>query len=98
MSIQYTYKIVSVNEVARCMEVVYSSEGRQTMHIGARLPFVGESLESVINEYAPVAYWADQERQVIVPAVGTSGTVVPAPTPFLPPSSVQDPAQNEVQL
>jgi hypothetical protein len=74
MSIQYTYEIISVDQAARVMEVVYSSEGRQTMHIGARLPFVGESLEAVIDMFSPVAYWREQEAQVIVPALG-SGTI-----------------------
>lgn len=77
MSIQYTYEIIAVDQAARVMEVVYSSEGRQTMHIGARLPFEGESLEAVIQMYAPVAYWIEQELLVVVPEVGTSGTITP---------------------
>jgi hypothetical protein len=88
MSIEYTYEIVKVDEAARVMEVVYSSEGRQTMHIGARLPFEGESLEAVIQMYAPVAYWLEQEMPVVVPTVGTSGVIAPpaqepAATPVL---------------
>jgi hypothetical protein len=78
MSIAYTYEIVSVDPAARCMEIVYSSEGRQTMHIGARLPFEGESLEAVVEMYSPVAYWLEQEAAVVVPEVGTSGVVSPA--------------------
>lgn len=77
MSIQYTYEIVKVDAAARCMEVVYSATGRQTLHIGARLPYQEESLESVIAMYAPVAYWEEQDRPVVIPQVGASGTVVP---------------------
>lgn len=77
MSIAYTYEIVSVDQAARCMEIVYSSEGRQSMHIGARLPFEGESLESVVEMYSPVALWLAQEAPVIVPVVGTTGTMSP---------------------
>ena len=73
MSIQYTYEIISVDEAARCMEVVYSSQGRQTMHIGARLPFEGETLEAVVAMYSPVEYWKQQEAAVVIPAVGTKG-------------------------
>lgn len=76
MSIAYTYKILAVDEASRCMEVVYSSEGRQTMHIGARLPFEGEGLNAVIEMYAPIPYWKAQETPVVVPAVNTSGTVL----------------------
>lgn len=77
MSITYAYEIISVDEAARCMEVVYTAEGRQTMHIGARLPYADETLEAVIDMYSPVAYWLAQERAVQVPQVGTSGVVVP---------------------
>lgn len=81
MSIAYTYEIVSVDQQARVMEVVYTSPGRQTMHISARLPFVGESLEAVINMFSPVAYWREQEAEVVVPNLG-SGSVNPdAPPP-----------------
>ena len=77
MSISYTYKIISVDSAARCMEIIYSSEGRQTMHISARLPFEGESLESVVEMYSPVAYWIEQETPVFTPEIGTTGTVSP---------------------
>ena len=72
--ISYTYEIVNVDAPARVMEVVYASPGRQTMHIGARLPFAGESLDAVVAMYAPVAYWREQEAEVVVPAVGASGS------------------------
>jgi hypothetical protein len=58
------------------MEVVYSSEGRQSMHIGARLPYEGENLESVIQMYAPTSYWREQQTNIFVPEVGTQGTVI----------------------
>ena len=75
MTIEYTYKIISVDQQARCMEVVYSSPGRQTVHVGARLPYVGESVEDIIRMYSPVSYWREQEAEVIVPDVGISGNI-----------------------
>jgi hypothetical protein len=80
MSITYTYEIISVDQSARCMEVVYTAEGHQTMHIGARLPYEDELLESVIKMFAPVPYWLERELAVQVPQVGTSGTIVPPPS------------------
>ena len=71
----YTYHIVNVDQQARCMEVVYSSEGRQTIHVGARLPFEGEPLEDVIKAFAPVPFWREQEMPVAAPEVGTAGVV-----------------------
>jgi hypothetical protein len=73
MTIDYSYKIISVDESARCMEVVYTSEGRKTMHISARLPFEGENLVDVIAMFAPVEYWLEQEKAVVVPSVGIVG-------------------------
>jgi hypothetical protein len=42
MNIDYTYEIVEVDAAAKCMVVVYSAEGHETMQIGAPLPFEGE--------------------------------------------------------
>lgn len=79
MDIEYKYTIASVDANARCMEVVYEAEGHQTMHIGARLPFEGESLDDVIRQFAPLAYWSEQQRPVVAPTVGLSGTLAPIP-------------------
>lgn len=74
MSIEYTYEIVSVDEAARCMEVVYASPGKQTMHVGARLPYQGESLDQVIAMFAPTELWAERELVVVPPQVGYKGS------------------------
>jgi hypothetical protein len=71
--ITYTYEIVAVNEAARCMEIVYSSPGRQTYHIGARLPYDGEATEDIVRMYAPVANWREADMGVSLPQVGASG-------------------------
>lgn len=85
MSIEYTYEIISVDEAARCMEVVYTSVGRATIHVSARLPYEGETLEGVIDMYSPVRYWEEQELPVVVPQVGQTGTITPPePAPMLP--------------
>lgn len=73
--INYTYEITAVNEEARCMEIIYSSEGRETMHVGARLPFDGEQLEDIVRMYAPIQYWIEKELPVATPAVGASGAL-----------------------
>ncbi len=80
MTIPYNYEIVSVDQAARCMEIVYRADGHATQHIGARLPYAGESLEAVVAMFAPVAYWLEQQASVVAPAVGTSGVMgTPAP-------------------
>lgn len=75
MNITYSYKVLSVDAQARCMEVLYTSDGRQTMHIGARLPYEGEQLEEVIKAFAPIRLWEEAEMPVAPPEVGHSGTV-----------------------
>jgi len=77
MSIVYTYEIVSVDEVSRCMEVVYSAEGHQTMRIGARLPFEGEALDDVIKAFAPIQLWRELSIPVVAPVAGQSGSIDP---------------------
>lgn len=79
MNITYTYEIVSVNTEARCMEVVYTSEGNPTMHIGARLPFEGETTESVVKIYAPVRYWEELKTPVVEVIPGQTGSVQVVP-------------------
>lgn len=96
MSITYTYEIISVDEAARCMEVVYSAEGHQTMHIGARLPFEGESLEGIIKAFAPVPLWLELATPVVAPPVGLSGTIVPEPEPE--PESGPTPPSGEIPV
>jgi hypothetical protein len=81
MNITYTYEIISVDEAARCMEVIYSAEGHQTMRISARLPFEGEPLENVIKAFAPVPLWSELATPVVAPSVGSSGTIEPEPEP-----------------
>jgi hypothetical protein len=75
MSIKYNYEIINVDETARCMEVVYSADGYETIHISARLPYYGETLESVLTMYSPVCLWLEKERAVVSPQVGNKGEV-----------------------
>lgn len=88
MSIEYTYEIIAVNAEARCMEVVYRADGHPTQHIGTRLPYEGEPLESVVAMYAPIRHWEELQAPVVIPQVGVTGTITPqAPveaTPTLP--------------
>jgi len=79
MSITFKYTIVSVDENARCMEVVYEADGHETMHIGVRLPFENENLEDVIRMFAPIPLWIEKATPVVVPAVGSSAVLEPPP-------------------
>ena len=90
IDITYTYEIIAVDEAARCMEVVYTSETHGVMHIGARLPFEGETLEQVIAMFAPVQEWRLREMAVAAPVVGASGELTDAePAPLSPEDQVR---------
>lgn len=86
MNITYTYQIISVDTAARCMEVVYTSDGNPILHVGARLPFEGETTESIIEMYAPVRYWEELKTPVVEVLQGQTGTVV-VPPPYITPAS-----------
>lgn len=86
--IRYSYEIISVDNAARSMEVVYTSEQYGVMHIGARLPFEGESLEHVIAVFAPIQEWRQRDLGVVAPAPGTAGEMTDA-SPPLPPLADQ---------
>ena len=77
MNLEYVYEIVSVDAPAQCMEVKYSSEGREPFLIGVRLPFEGEPLEAVIESFSPMAHWLSLEAKRDIPVVGTSGVIKP---------------------
>ncbi|GAA4401240.1 DUF4376 domain-containing protein [Quisquiliibacterium transsilvanicum] len=74
--IEYTYEVVNVDAYAKAMEIAYTSPGRQTMLIGTRLPYAGESVDVIAKMYAPVAYWREQEAEVVIPELGAFGSSV----------------------
>ena len=75
MTVTYTYKIISVDVAARCMEVIYSAEGYPTTHVSTRIPFEGEPLEYVITSFSPINRWKEQEIPLASVEVGTEGVI-----------------------
>jgi len=80
MSITYTYKIIAVDEAARCMEVRYEANDLPPINIGARLPYKGEPLEDIIKMYSPIAFWESLRLVVTPPEVGHEGVIAPEVT------------------
>lgn len=79
--LSYTYEIKNVNLEGRYMEVEYTVEGKSPMIVGVRLPFEGESLESIINSHSPVRYFIEQSLPLANVEIGTTGSyVVPEET------------------
>ena len=93
----YSYEIVSVDENARVMEIVYTADGRQPIHVGARLPYVGETIEQIVDMFSPVRYWQERDTQVVVPEVGIKADFV-RPTPPPPtPEQIQKKFEADIQ-
>jgi hypothetical protein len=87
-TIDYSYTILSVGE--RTMEVQYHSPAHGSMFVGVRRPKIGEPLEDVIAEYAPVYFWLEQSAALedIPAGVNGQGSIF-IPTPAPPPTPEQ---------
>jgi hypothetical protein len=81
-TINYTYTIQAVHD--RTMEVEYSNPDHGKMLVGVRRPKVGETVDQVIAEYSPAAWWAEQAatfEDVPVGVTGQGATVFPSVEP-----------------
>ena len=86
MITSYTYKITSTNPDLAAMTVEFSAPDYPTVEVGARMPFVGESMSDLIASIAPIGYWLDSKKAVAAVSVGTPvSVVIPAVTPPEPP-------------
>ena len=93
----YSYEIVSVDENARVMEIVYTADGRQPIHVGARLPYVGETIEQIVDMFSPVRYWQERDTQVVVPEVGIKADFVRSTPPPPTPEQIQKKFEADIQ-
>lgn len=75
--IKYQYEVKSVDAVNGVMEVLYTSEYQTSMLVSMPLPTTTQTLEDVVSQYAPLAYWEQQNAVRVVPQVGASGTMDP---------------------
>lgn len=94
MDIPFTYKILSVDNEYKLMQVEYSAEGYDTVVVSMPLPFTDTSLEQHLKSYAPESIWVISKKvfQEIVP--GVAGEIVPMPavvfpTEYTPPTADQ---------
>lgn len=68
MAIEYTYEIKAVGPES--IEVEYKAAGHQTMLVGLPRPYVGDDLEAIIDQYAPILQWEDAQRERLPVQVG----------------------------
>jgi hypothetical protein len=91
MDIIYDYEVFQVDAESRTMLVRYTAEGFDDHVVSMRIPYEGESLESVIRACSPVNYWISLTLPVVVPEVGVKGTVAPEPTLVAAPVAASEP-------
>lgn len=73
--ITYKYQIVSVTPELGHMEIEYSSEGKDTILVGTRLPDDSMTLDQFAHSYVPAHIWLAKQPNTIIPEVGTSNTM-----------------------
>jgi len=75
LNIPYTYEIIKIDEATKTMEVMYSSEGRQSVLVSARIPYIDERLEDVIRMFSPESFWREQETPIQNISNGIVGSI-----------------------
>jgi hypothetical protein len=81
--INYSFEVIEVNKPAKCMLIKYTADGYSEHLVGTRIPFAGESVQSVVREYAPLPLWIQEKAEFADIDVGISGTIeLPQPAPF----------------
>jgi hypothetical protein len=73
------------------MEIVYDSPIYGVLHVGARLPWKGETLENIVLMYNPTRYWLEQTMETASVEVNSQGTQqidVPDLTELVPPKNI----------
>lgn len=78
----YSYKVIRVDQDAKCMDVEFTAEGIDPIVVGVRLPMLNEDVDSVIQSFAPHSVWSPQVIEYAEVIVGKSGEYI-APTPEL---------------
>lgn len=69
----YNYEIIDVDYTSKSMEIVYKHATYGTMNISTRLPYTDETLDQLVEMYAPVDYWLEQNKKPLQVSVGTTG-------------------------
>jgi hypothetical protein len=73
-NISFNWEVTRVDEQFRSMSIKYTREGYQEYLIGTPLPSDDFPLEEVVKTYAPIGYWREEDRNVVVPYVGKKGS------------------------
>lgn len=72
---KFSYEVLLVNPDNRVMEVRYTADGYPPVNVSMRLPYIDESLESVVQMFSPVNYWKSLVAEVQHVFPGTTGQI-----------------------
>lgn len=74
-TVDYTYEITRVDPEAKSMDIVYTSEQYGSITVGARMPWEGETVESVVRSFSPVRFWIESDQAVGQVWLGYQGSL-----------------------
>ena len=73
MKVEYKYKVINVDKESKSMEIVYISEEHGVLHVGARLPWEGETVQQIVEMYNPAVFWLESKKPTINVLDGLEG-------------------------
>lgn len=95
--IAFEYKVISVDNGLKLMEVEYSAPTFENVVVSMPIPFDDFPLEDYMRSYAPVSTWITPLKTHREIEVGATGTVEP-PGKEAPPPEVQALAVDPIKL
>lgn len=75
MTIPYTYRVTHADLSAKCMVVEYTATGYPTLQVGMPLPVSGQTVDSVVQRYAPIPQWVETTLTYADVPIGLRGAV-----------------------
>lgn len=74
MIIEYSFVVEELSENGKSLTVRYKSSGKKDFLIGMPAPTQNQSLESIIETYAPIQEWLMESAEYQPVSLGTQGT------------------------
>jgi hypothetical protein len=72
---EVSYRVISVNQDANCMEVEFSADGHEAVLVGVRIPLEDEDVNQVIQSFVPTGIWFPRTTTLASVEAGFAGVV-----------------------
>lgn len=71
---KFQYEVKDVSEDGKSIVITYTYDGKDPVDVGARAPYQNESLELIVDMFAPTMYYCEQEAKHLPVSIGDSGS------------------------